>query len=117
MKPIVLTAKNFNNLQFGKPGLLFVYGDWCHFCVQFKPEFKKLADLFAENGDFIIAQIESAEIDDSAVKKCIGEIEGFPTLLFFDSKGKIVENYQGARTVSDLLKEICKVYKVCKRFL
>lgn len=114
MKPVVLTKQNFN-LKFGKPGLLFVFGDWCSFCVQFKPEFKKLADLFDENGDFIIAEIESAEIDNQKVKSVIGNIEGYPTLLFFNANGQIVQNYQKERTVEALLKNICQIYKVCKK--
>jgi thiol-disulfide isomerase/thioredoxin len=113
LKPLVLTNRNFN-LRLGKPGLLFVYANYCIHCVQFKPEFQKLADLFTENGDFIIAEIESEQIN-TQVTNVIGNVEGYPTLLFFNSNGQIVQNYQGDRTVQALLKNICKIYKVCKK--
>ena len=114
MKPIILTSRNINNLKlYNKPGLLYIYGDWCHFCKQFQPDFFKLADLFTDNGDFLITQIESSEIENSNVKNIIGNIQGFPTLLFFDKNGKIINNYQGERTIQALLKYICQIYKFC----
>lgn len=118
MKPLQLTKKNFKNnkINLNKPGLLLVRANWCGHCVRYMPEYERLAKLFPENGDFLITHIESEELKDSNVKNVLENfVEYYPTLLFFDKRGNIVQRYNGEnRDNSTMLKKICSVYKVCK---
>ena len=119
MKALQLTEKNFVNdkINLKKPGLLLVRANWCGHCVRYMPTYEKLAKMFSDKGDFIIAHIESEEVKKPTVGRVLENfVEGFPTLLLFDANGNIIQRYSGDReNLPDMLKKICSMYKVCKK--
>lgn len=109
MKDGVYTKTN------GNPGLLLVHATWCGHCKNFIPTFVDINKrLNHDSITFPCIAIESEELkkDGGKLSTALG-IEGFPTLLFFNKKGKIMGNYEGGRDASSLLNNICKVYHHC----
>lgn len=96
----------------GNPGLLLVHANWCGHCKHFVPIFQEInKQLNQDSITFPCVAIESEDLD-SKLSAALN-IEGFPTLLFFDQSGKIIGNYDGQRDKSSLLKSICNVYHRC----
>ena len=114
-----ITEKNFVNdkINLKKPGLLLVRADWCGYCKRYMPTYEKLSKMFPENGDFLITDIESKELEKPSVSRVLENfVKYYPTLLFFDSQGNIVQRYEGDReNLPEVLKKICSMYKVCKK--
>jgi thiol-disulfide isomerase/thioredoxin len=105
-------------IKKNKPGLLLVKAEWCGHCKRYKSTYSKLAKMFPPKGDFLITQIDETQIvkDSNAEKGLKNFIEGYPTLLFFNKDGKIVQRFDGDReNLSEMLKKICSMYKVCKK--
>jgi thiol-disulfide isomerase/thioredoxin len=98
----------------GKPGMLLIHAKWCHHCVKFISTFNEIADTIGK--DFCCASIESEQLNDKLSN--VLKIQGFPTIKFFDQKGKIIGEYNKERNKQTILTEICKVYHHCisKRF-
>lgn len=119
MKPLQLTEKNFVNdkINLKKPGLLLVRADWCGYCKRYMPTYQKLAKMFPEKGEFVIAHIESEELKKPTVSRVLENfVEHYPTLLFFDANGNIAQRYSGDReNLPEMLKKICSMYKICKK--
>ncbi len=119
MKVLEITDNNFKNqkLNLNKPGLLLVRADWCGHCKRYMPTFEKLAQMFPHNGDFLIAHIESEEVKKPNADKALSNfVEYYPTILFFDKDGNIVQKFNGDReNLPEMLKKICSMYKVCKK--
>jgi len=119
MKPVELLDNNFENgkIKLNKPGLLLVRANWCGHCERYKPTYAKLAKMFPSKGDFLIAEIEDQEAKKSNASVCLNNfVEYYPTLLFFDKDGKIVQKFDGDReNLPEMLKKICSMYKVCKK--
>lgn len=117
-----LTVNNFKITQDGvytktngNPGMLLVHADWCGHCKHFIPVFRQISQQLNQDSiTFPCVAIESEELkaDDGKLSKALN-IEGFPTLLFFDQSGKIIGNYDGQRDKSSILKSICNVYHRC----
>jgi thiol-disulfide isomerase/thioredoxin len=119
MKPLEIYDNNFENnkINLKKPGLLLVRADWCGHCKRYMPTYEKLAKMFPQDGDFLIVHIESEEVKKPNASKVLENfVEYFPTMLFFDKDGNIVQKYNGDReNLPEMLKKICSMYKVCKR--
>jgi thiol-disulfide isomerase/thioredoxin len=93
----------------GVPGMLLVKTEWCGYCQRFKPTFNKLANLLG-NG-FICAVIDGDTLSTSLSTSL--KVSGYPSIFFFDQSGKIISNYSGDRSESDLLKNICSTFHHC----
>ncbi len=117
-----LTPKNFkiidNNVFItnnNKPGILLIHATWCGHCTKFIPIFKALNQKLNKNG----VKFPCFAIEDASLKQDGGNlaralnINGFPTIKFFDQHGKIIGDYNGSRNQNDLLTTICRVYKHC----
>lgn len=118
-----LTADNFQIKQDGvyvqsngKPGMLLVFATWCSHCVRFKPVFQKICkSLNSKTSKFPCLAIESEQLKSSIGAKLSAalKVEGFPTILYFNQNGKIIGNYVGPRDESNVLDNICKMYRYC----
>ena len=97
----------------GNPGILLVHASWCGHCVKFMPVYTEIAQNFKQKGDrFNVVAIESEELKDKNINLKLN-ITGFPTILFFDQKGRVMNAYKGSRNKDMIMNEICNVYHHC----
>lgn len=91
-----------------KPGILLVYANWCGHCTRFKPvyqEINKILNTTRINAPLLALENEEMT-DENVVKKL--NVRGFPTILFFDQNGVIMDKpYEGERTSQKILQELC----------
>lgn len=98
----------------GEPGIILFWGDFCHFCHDFIPIFQQLnKKLNNQSILFPCIAIESGELNKNNKISETLNIQGFPTIKFFDQTGKIIDDYNGSRDIDSLLNRICKVYHHC----
>jgi thiol-disulfide isomerase/thioredoxin len=100
------------NKNLKSPGMILIYANWCGHCQRFKPTFNQ---LYRQLGtDFHCMSLEDTELKGNANLNQALNIQGYPTIKFFDQKGKIIGEYNnGDRSKEALLKHICKVYHHC----
>lgn len=86
-----------------KSVLVMFYAPWCGHCKALKPTYNKLAKVFSNDKDVVIARINA---DDAANRKIATEysVSGFPTLYFFP-KGADTKpaEYKNGRNLEDFL--------------
>lgn len=119
MEGIKLSSNDFSisingiyiNKNLKSPGMLLIFANWCGHCQRFKPTFNELCRQLGN--DFHCISIEDTQLqqNDNLVKAL--NFRGFPTIKFFDKSGKIISEYNGERSKTELLKHICKVYHYC----
>lgn len=96
----------------GKPRIIDVYTSWCGWCKFFEPIFLQLQSKYDSQ---IYFQRINAEVGDNKaiVKKY--KITGYPTILFLDSSGKLVDRINGApQTPQDFEQRILKAFPSLK---
>ncbi|KAF2111036.1 hypothetical protein BDV96DRAFT_583318 [Lophiotrema nucula] len=92
---VELDARSFDNivLHSGKPAFVDFYAPFCKYCKELDPIYEELAAKY-QHQNITIAKI------DSYGQKAIGEryeVEGWPTLKFFDGTGGPPVNYEWSR--------------------
>lgn len=97
-----LAPNNFDDvvLKSGKPALVEFFAPWCGHCKNLAPVYEELASSF----EYASSKISIAKVDADA-EKALGkrfEIQGFPTLKYFDGKSDIPEDYNGGRDLESL---------------
>ena len=99
------------NITKKNPGMLFVYANWCGFCVKFKSTFNELQQQLGS--DFPLVSLEDVELKKNTKLSDSLNVQGFPTIKLFDQNGKIVSDYNKNRDKATILQHICKVYHHC----
>lgn len=96
------------------PGMLLIFANWCGHCKHFLPTYNKLSIKLNKKGNtFPCLGIEDAELKKNSTLTSALNFQGYPTVKFFDQSGKIISDYNGDRSESDLLNTVCKVYHHC----
>lgn len=99
---VVLTPANFDEVVIGsgKPTLVDFYAPYCKYCKELDPEYDKLADAFESHSNIITI----AKVDADAHKRLGArfDVQGYPTLKFFDGKSGIPTDYQFGRDYESL---------------
>lgn len=92
-------------------GILLVKATWCGHCTRFLPDFKRLDAILGSN--YKVAMIDDKNLGN--YKQALN-IKGFPTLLFFDKSGKIINTFPDTmkRDINNILKYICSIQNHCK---
>jgi thiol-disulfide isomerase/thioredoxin len=85
---------------------ILYYSDMCGHCIQLKPVWAKICKKIATSHDIIIINVEANNLNQLKPKYRSG-INGFPTILKHN-KGKRVAEYQGNRTMADIVRFIKK---------
>ena len=96
----VLTPATFDQTinEPGKTVFVKFYAPWCGHCKRLAPDYKKLADVFAEEKNVVIAEVDADKYKDLA--RSYG-VTGYPTLKLFKN-GEIVD-YKEARDLESLV--------------
>lgn len=99
---VVLTAKTFNDIVFGKPRnvLIEFYAPWCGHCKKLVPVYEKVGKAFADNDSVVITKFDATANDIPDTKKF--QVSGFPTLKLVTADGKVVD-YSGDRSEENLI--------------
>ena len=97
-----------------KPGLLLIHADWCGHCKRFQPIFNELHDKLGD--EFPLVSIEDSELQNNPKLIKALNFKGYPSMKFFDQRGKIIGDYTGERTKESLLKHICNVFHHCVKY-
>lgn len=105
--PVDLIKKGQLNASIlsGKKGaMILFYADWCFHCRNMKPIYKKIADE-NKNGDIVIGVMDMAKYSKEANQNLSPlMIDGFPTILSFDNKGRYFSTFRGDRSEDNLKK-------------
>jgi len=100
-EPFVNTPKQ--EVPVGKANLYFFYTDWCGFSQKAMPEWEKLEDVLKQTPYFGSTKVEAVRVnaEEDKAKSLLYEVHGYPTIKLETSS--ILRDYEGKRTVSDLL--------------
>lgn len=104
-----LTSSTFETHLSQHPWVLVkFYAPWCGHCKSLAPRFDEAATHLAASGKpGVLAKVDVTQEEDLGQ---IHNIEGFPTLLLFNN-GKLYKEYDGKRTVDDLVSFIERAEK------
>lgn len=97
-----------------KPGILLIHANWCGHCKRFKPVYEEINRILNKNVvNAPLLALESEEMTDENVVKKLN-VRGFPTILFFDQNGVIMDKpYENERTPKHILQELCNRVHSC----
>jgi protein disulfide-isomerase A6 len=101
----VLDSANFDSVVLNdkKHVLVEFYAPWCGHCKKLAPIWDKLASIFKNDDNVVIANIDADKYGDVGGKY---GVSGFPTIKFFPKDNKAGVAYEGGRELSDFVKYI-----------
>jgi len=76
------------------------YAPWCGHCKKLTPIWEKLAGVFHNDNNVVIANLDADAHKDVGTRY---GVTGFPTLIYFSKSDKTGDRYSGARELTDLV--------------
>ncbi|KAI7900930.1 thioredoxin-like protein [Cokeromyces recurvatus] len=100
----VVVAKEFNDIVLDKSMNVFleVYAPWCGHCKRLAPIWEELGELASGHESLMIAKMDGTEND--IPEEGGFEVTGFPTLKLFKAETNEMVDYNGDRSLEDLVK-------------
>lgn len=108
-KTAQLTAANFDSIVHDptKDVLVEFYAPWCGHCKNLAPIYERVAEIFSNDDDCVVAQMNADDTTNKPVAQQYG-VRSFPTIKFFprstDGTAKTPQDYDSGRTEDDFLK-------------
>eukprot|EP01006_Ploeotia_vitrea_P047018 TRINITY_DN67080_c6_g11_i2.p1 TRINITY_DN67080_c6_g11~~TRINITY_DN67080_c6_g11_i2.p1 ORF type:complete len:951 (-),score=276.40 TRINITY_DN67080_c6_g11_i2:310-3135(-) len=99
---VVLTDENFDEVMQNPEKDVFVefYAPWCGHCKNLAPTWAELATYVKGKEQYVIAKVDATAETKVATKY---DVKGFPTIKMFRKDNKEGENYDGGRSIEDLV--------------
>lgn len=101
IKPIAEASFNTEVIQSGKPVVVDFYAPWCGPCRILSPRLDQLAGEFVGRIKFVSVNVDQAQ---SLAAKF--NVQGIPTLLFFDRDGKVADASVGLLSKESLREKL-----------
>lgn len=103
----VVVAKQFNDIVLDKSKDVFleVYAPWCGHCKRLAPVWEELGEAVEKQSlkdKVVIAKMDGTEND--VPEEAGFSVHGFPTLKFFKAGTNEMVDYQGDRSLEDLIR-------------
>ncbi len=102
-----LSKKDFNGKKIKNihnEGMLLVYADWCHYCIQLKPTWNSLSKVKGKVQMFIINEADNKEL----IKE-LGVVS-YPSIFKISKNGSLTP-YKGNRDIMSLVNLLCNIDK------
>lgn len=102
LRVIDVNDKNFEEVVLNSPDHVLVdfYADWCRHCKKLAPEIDKVAGMFADHDNVVIAKVNGDKDGKRWAKKYVKL--GYPTVLYFGPNNRESFEFEGDR-VAQLL--------------
>jgi thiol:disulfide interchange protein len=91
----------------GKLMMIDVYTEWCAPCKQMEKDTFPQKDVVDKAANFVSVKLDAEKGQGPKIAKDF-QVEGFPTILFIDGKGKLVHSVLGYRNATELVAEMDK---------
>jgi protein disulfide-isomerase A6 len=103
----ILTPENFDSVVLDSSKDVFIefYAPWCGHCKKLAPIWEKLANIFRNDPQVVIASVDADSYKDLGSRY---DVSGFPTLIYFSKDDKKGERYSGGRELGELLDHVNK---------
>ena len=85
----------------GKKILILYYTNWCGYCKRFKPEWAKIMEYYKSASDPVECVSIDCEKNDKVCER--DGVKGFPTIRLIDGNNGNVINYEGKRSMMDVI--------------
>jgi protein disulfide-isomerase A6 len=97
----VLSPENFDSVVDGSTNALVeFYAPWCGHCKRLAPEWDKTGEAFAGSSTVSIAKVDCDTHKDLCSRF---QVRGYPTIKFFPKGSTTPEEYDGGRTMEDIV--------------
>ncbi|KAF0685090.1 Aste57867_22964 [Aphanomyces stellatus] len=98
---VTLTGDNFKSVVDGSKNVFVeFYAPWCGHCKNLAPTWETLATSFKNVDDVVIAKVDADEHRELGTE---WEVNGFPTLKFWNKGAKYPDPYEGGRSEDELV--------------
>jgi thiol:disulfide interchange protein len=95
----------------GKPVMVDFYTDWCGWCKKLDEDTYSNARVKAKAAQFVAVKVDAEQDEVSALKY---GVQGFPTIVFTDAKGKEIHRVTGFAPPKAFVKEMDKALRKAK---
>ncbi|RHY27674.1 hypothetical protein DYB32_006624 [Aphanomyces invadans] len=103
---VTLTPNTFKSVVDGSKNVFVkFYAPWCGHCKNLEPTWETLATSFKNVDDVVIAKVDADEHKELGSE---WEVNGFPTLKFWNKGAKYPDPYNGGRSEDELIEFVNK---------
>ncbi len=105
-KDFILQNVNIKTIGKAAGYVILVKANWCPHCIMFMPSFERQSLIDNKYKFVVLEQMKNEDMLNNwkELRAPNFEINGFPTVLLFDNKGKFVKQISDREHIEDELK-------------